>query len=1588
MPPPPPSNPPTGAPPPSSDRPRPSRRVSDLVSHFESTSAPRPSLAPTASSLSSGTGRRATSFLPRSHADPPTTSRVQQHVRRFSADPATASFVNVPSRKASAGTSNTASTAPSPAVVTGNLDEMDWTPRRTAPLPPRPSSPPVSAPSSSSSPPIAPSSPPRLPPAAAQPAAKTGVAAAVFVPAVVSSSGAEGKTKMAVKAAAAAERAEPEPAHASAGGQELCVPKTRPSEEVEATVPAPAPSSSPPVALPLASPPLSPLDRLETRRPSIAFVDAVPPTRPARAEHRSSSAPTPPSPTKPSARPSPLRAKTADSLSPSSAAASKPKSKRPPLTRASTAARTSFSAPTAPSSRFTVPPTPSAAYSTSASSGSSGATRAIPAWALFARDADPLVLPDLDRVLEELGGQADLTGMPDEVGEEDRRRDQKGRRGEKGRDEEWELESLREKKGEKGDEERLEDAHDAFDGVFGSSLEREAWEDWLRGPPPSRWARLKAFLLRRSPSSLAAAAAAARKQRSLIFPPFHLLPSSLTVTDLKANRHAPPPLVSFQALVLKAANGLLGAAGSSYGLKLTSLEGLRDLMQMVTLLVTAGSPTLTPLTAGSTDAETASAPASSHPTLFRTLFVTVPSFLSLDFVAAFGQALVFLLVLTVLTLGALYELYRFTGGWHGPSGKLGRGKLDLGEGYDREDLRERKKSWRDSYGWKVAVTFWCSSFYLPLSKLAISALVWGSDYWPSPSSSTASLGAASEVCYRTSATSGAWNWAYVVLPIAVVLLALLSLWMPWRLWQVVKREAPRVDGFTDLGERRRDKNGEYERLLDADPSPFNYLYREYRRPWASFRSLYLLFKLANVLLVVLISTDNCAFRTFSDTYLSVVRQGCLLALLAMFFALSAWTSPYLDRTSNSSDVVSRFGYSILAMLGLLEALGMGGTEGAVITTNVVVYGLNIYFALIGTNIAQRVVKHLQRRLDFSVDIFSPRIDLSKHLSRRVWQESIAALFLCSPDFAMPEKQKLTFTKDDALPPYLLGFQGTVAERFVENIKILREIGLDAYSDAVSYRDLSPSSRIMQLRRLVQERFAGPDAFYHPPDLDLPVTSFFGRLDVVPFPFVAVFRYDQQPTSPLYLVDIDDLERLVEQNEAPAVAGRCKVRLALRSLEGQLVYAPHVQVRNLGVESGGHRTEVERHIHFTFARLRIDRNSSFLWRGMNCSSGFDVKLEYGDGVGPDRDGRPTKHQQLVLPGSDFGIFDDFSLNQPLATLFRRNRLIIDKRLPDVEAKLQEHRDFFRLEAEKKHRTLSHSFLLSVFAEDRLSTVELDYLLRVTEHDSKVRTMARRYKALFERLEQRMDAVKANDVRGWWYLVWDDLFRRNADVLKKKPEDFSPHYRSSICYNPMTRSALEAFLHQRGFTTSRPSFFHPGFLNQLYFYLDEQIFGTTSRAIPIHLGAPPSSARVPYSDLARLLSHDHRPSISVSAPGDDYPTTRKVSNGTFLSRFTAETGSGTQEDEDAIRQRPAFLFEEAFSRPTPPFRSGSRWAWLRFQLGERARESAMKWLGLRRVVADWRPSEDEGMWVELRKGKGGGWEVPRDAKRVEEEKECAV
>lgn len=227
----------------------------------------------------------------------------------------------------------------------------------------------------------------------------------------------------------------------------------------------------------------------------------------------------------------------------------------------------------------------------------------------------------------------------------------------------------------------------------------------------------------------------------------------------------------------------------------------------------------------------------SSPWYFRALSIS-----SGDFVSAFGSAIIWLWIFMLVTALGMYELWNFTGRWKGlitnSNGSVGaRDAKGAGEGFDCESCEgvsspfgrgvgdgcaPRKVRWwtriRASRGYKIAITFLVTTLYLPLAKIGVAALVWESDYWATPAITP-------ELCYTTS-TTGSFNFAWIILIVGGSSMIWLVAFLPWRLYRIVERVAPRVDPFTSRGEKRktRDAKEEYARLLEIDRQAFNFLY--------------------------------------------------------------------------------------------------------------------------------------------------------------------------------------------------------------------------------------------------------------------------------------------------------------------------------------------------------------------------------------------------------------------------------------------------------------------------------------------------------------------------------------------------------------------------------------------------------------------------------------------------------------------------------------------------------------------------------------------------------------------------------------------
>lgn len=113
----------------------------------------------------------------------------------------------------------------------------------------------------------------------------------------------------------------------------------------------------------------------------------------------------------------------------------------------------------------------------------------------------------------------------------------------------------------------------------------------------------------------------------------------------------------------------------------------------------------------------------------------------------------------------------------------------------------------------------------------------------------------------------------------------------------------------------------------------------------------------------------------------------------------------------------------------------------------------------------------------------------------------------------------------------------------------------------------------------------------------------------------------------------------------------------------------------------------------------------------------------------------------------------------------------------------------------------------------------------------------------------------------------------------------------------------------------------------------------------------------------VAHLHFPEQSVHRTSSLARRLLQLHNsGPDCSRLTASTGGGTEENDPEIRQRTAFLWEEAFAVPRPAFSRGRRLAFARF-LASRLRQRLILFFGLSPLRPDWRPARKDEVLIDL-------------------------
>ncbi|RPD55808.1 hypothetical protein L227DRAFT_614942 [Lentinus tigrinus ALCF2SS1-6] len=952
-----------------------------------------------------------------------------------------------------------------------------------------------------------------------------------------------------------------------------------------------------------------------------------------------------------------------------------------------------------------------------------------------------------------------------------------------------------------------------------------------------------------------------------MFPPLERLKGT-TIVDLENNSKIPPAWRNRDTIFSSLLNVALGVTGSSAIASFYSIEGLVDTLQIFALLLSTFF---------------------SHGTKpedqLRTFFLQkVPNVLAFNFASTLLQSLILLVVFMIIAGVLLYFFMRMTAACC---------SVIIPEGL--QSTTYLKHSWS-----VLLCSFVLTVIYLPLSTMAVHVLVWSDDLWvvPNPYTNTTievkpfgppdEFRAPLDFCYTTTMLRNEINYSPVVVVIAIICFLALTIWYPIHLHRTIRRITPKVDHYTELGTLRSqsDMDREYQRLLSRDKNPLSFLYGGFRRGWATYESTYLFAKLTTLLLTAVISPDNCVFRNASRDKVNVARQILLLIAMLIFFGVQCVFAPFLDPVNNASEWFSRLNYVLTSAVSLAVAFNVPGQDilnGPVLyIIYVVTYGLNFIF--INMSRARRWVKRLARRIDFSIDIFSPRLDLSSHsphTKRRIWQEAITTLLLTDDHCHIPKDQRMEFkqARNDEYPPYLVGFQGSPGERHVENLKILREVGSLAYHKAVKLVSGPDYEWFRYMEETIQKHFVGPDCYWKPHGTKpRGCTKFFGNAWWIPFPPTLVIQYDDGPE--LVLSEVKDFEQYLEQNSSEDIVRKRQVRMALRALDGQYVRWPYDHVEYVGDRGKfcccGKRYGAKTTIHYQAAKFELKRNGHIEWEGLDLGSGFDVQLTYA--------------KDVQVGGNVIGLTEDYDLNQLLAHFLSLNENLVPSRLSYIEAVIHNYRHHYQKEFEWKKRTLSYRFLSEVYDHYPREPRGLSESAVEMESDPRVRKLMAGNVDVFGITYERMTAVSSSELATWWYIFWDDLWRRNWETIgafEKYATDFNPHYPTSIAYTPLPRAALENFLTQRGLLHKKPKifdFFHAGFLNKMYLRMNDVVFHGMDRAIIFHLGDDASELDMEEIDLQTLP----RPS-------------------------TLGTGGGTEYDDESIRARPAYRWEGILNDP---------------------------------------------------------------------------
>jgi hypothetical protein len=363
------------------------------------------------------------------------------------------------------------------------------------------------------------------------------------------------------------------------------------------------------------------------------------------------------------------------------------------------------------------------------------------------------------------------------------------------------------------------------------------------------------------------------------------------------------------------------------------------------------------------------------------------------------------------------------------------------------------------------------------------------------------------------------------------------------------------------------------------------------------------------------------------------------------------------------------------------------------------------------------------------------------------------------------------------------------ERLMTLDDTVRRVGFHAYESGL----FPPNSEIAQMRRVARE-LEGIDVYYKGEVSD---PTYWGRMYIKPFPFVCVIVYDVSEKT----VEIHDhnIEEFVRQNlMEPEIAAARQTRRALRCLDGEMIHW-ECEASTLPI-SGAVCGLVPRTClcHYGYLRVMTKSNDPF------CH-GFEVVIDFSDGVWVDAAGKEHPNQHCRLTNKDLGISRDFGSNVLMTDILRdpRNKFLVESKWDDLNERLKLFRNDLEQERLEGEAELSPAFWTFVYNNQHLPRDQLDDFLHTIEQNPAVQTILTTKKADFDSLYSRLKYFDSHPAISLWYAFWDDVYTNNMymKALQQNAEFFDLTSRWAIAYNPVPMEKLKDNLRIIGLRTKR-------------------------------------------------------------------------------------------------------------------------------------------------------------------------------------------